>query len=104
MVNRAPRARTACPLASGGWRLRHEANQLARNDALGFAEHDRRLDVVELAVARALTLDAVEALCSCDRRIVAFFLQWRADVVTGHPFARRFRSAFARRWDRDARG
>jgi Ankyrin repeats (many copies) len=72
---------------------RNETSSKVRNDALALAVRERRTELAELLVAcgsdpRSVPLS--EVLLSWDPKLIRFFIDCGADVITGHPFAEAF--------------
>ncbi len=73
--------------------VRAESCQQTKNHALASAVEDKRADLVEVLVANGAEIRSVplaEVLESWQPRLIDFFLQHGADVVSGKPFATAF--------------
>lgn len=69
---------------------RHEVSQLVKNKALGHALSLKRLDFIELLVSCSAEISSVpfvEVLRVWDPKIIRYFLDRGADVITDSPFA-----------------
>jgi hypothetical protein len=69
---------------------KHETSQSAKDAALGDAVSSRRLDIVELLLAKGANIKAVslaDVLLTWEPRMIHFFLDHGADPLEGRPFA-----------------
>ena len=74
--------------------VKHEHNQSVKDDALSHAVSMRRQDLAELLVLHGADVRAVpftDVLLTWEPKLIRFFLDHGADVVTGRPFAEAFR-------------
>lgn len=74
---------------------KHEVSQSAKDVALFAAVSSRRLDLVELLLARGADVKSVpfvDVLLTWEPRLIQFFLDRGADPVTERPFAEAFRA------------
>ena len=74
--------------------IRHEERLEVKNEALANAVERKRFDVVELLVSYGADIRSVplsDVLLTWEPRMMAFFLDRSADVITDAPFAVAFR-------------
>ena len=74
--------------------IRHEERLEVKNEALAYAVERKRFDVVELLVSYGADIRSVplsDVLLTWEPRMMAFFLDRGADVITDAPFAVAFR-------------
>jgi len=72
---------------------KHETSQLAKDAALSDAVSSRRLDLVELLLAKGADIRAVplaDVLLTWEPKLIRFFLDRGADPLMGRPFAEAF--------------
>jgi hypothetical protein len=72
---------------------RHEPSQEVRNRALSRAVFHKRLDFIELLVTHGAQIEAipfVDVLLSWDPKIIRYFIERGADLITSSPFAHAF--------------
>src|SRR5437660_7225234 len=88
-------------LESGFYRLaellvQNDANQESKNSALWTALSTKRLDLIDLLVSNGAEIRSVpfiDVLMVWDPKIIRYFIDRGADIITDHPFA----TAFAER-------
>lgn len=72
---------------------KHEPSQSAKDAALVAAVSSRRFDLVELLLASGADVSSVpllDVLLAWEPKLIQFFLDHGADVITGRPFAEAF--------------
>lgn len=72
---------------------RHEPSQEVKNRALSRAVDHKRLDFIELLVAHGADITAIpfiDVLRAWDPKIIRYFIDRGADVITDSPFAKAF--------------
>jgi hypothetical protein len=72
---------------------RSERSQVVKNQAVECALSHKRLDLIELLVLHGAQIEAIpflDVLLSWDPKIIRYFIERGADLITGSPFARAF--------------